>query len=65
MHLAITMKRSEEGSQMWRVGCVLYDVASLGLAISTICLVRNLVIIVAVPRVKDGDNLMQSIEGAP
>ncbi|KAK3123423.1 hypothetical protein QOZ80_8AG0630580 [Eleusine coracana subsp. coracana] len=54
MCIAVTMKRSEEGSLTWRVGSVLYDVTCLGFAVSTAFLVRNLVFLVMVPRVKDG-----------
>ena len=53
------MKSTEgHGSLMW-MGSVLYDVACFGLAIITSCSVQNLVILVIVPKMKDGDDVMQ------
>ena len=53
------MKSTEgHGSLMW-MGSVLYDVVCFGLAISTSFMVQNLVILVTVPMVKDGDDVMQ------
>jgi len=52
------MKRTEgHGSLMW-MGSVLYDFVCFGLAFSTSCLLQNLVILVTVPMVKDGDDVM-------
>ncbi|KAL6596204.1 hypothetical protein ACP70R_047568 [Stipagrostis hirtigluma subsp. patula] len=61
MSLAIRIQLDhEEGSLMWSVGSVLFDVAHLGFAVLVgfFC-VRNMVILLTVPRVKVEDNEMQ------
>ncbi|KAL6661491.1 hypothetical protein ACP70R_000875 [Stipagrostis hirtigluma subsp. patula] len=58
MNLAIIMLLHQEGSLMWRVGSVLFDVARLGIAvIGALFGVPNVFILVTIPRVKDGDNV--------
>ncbi|KAK3123424.1 hypothetical protein QOZ80_8AG0630590 [Eleusine coracana subsp. coracana] len=58
-HAIVMQLRHEEGSFMWRVGSVLFDVAHLGIAVVVAFWgVRNIVILVTVPRVKDGDDVM-------
>ncbi|KAK3121707.1 hypothetical protein QOZ80_8BG0659310 [Eleusine coracana subsp. coracana] len=58
-HAIVMQLRHEEGSFMWRVGSVLSDVAHLGIAIIIAFWgVRNMVILVTVPRVKDEDDVM-------
>ncbi|TVU05958.1 hypothetical protein EJB05_49149 [Eragrostis curvula] len=60
LYLGTVMQlRHEEGSFMWRVGYALFDVAHLGIAIIVAFWgVRNLVILVTVPRTEDGDDVM-------
>jgi hypothetical protein len=55
--LAIMMQlHHEKGSLMWRMADVLFDVARLGIAIIIgVWAVRNLVILVTVPKAKDED----------
>lgn len=52
------MKHTEGHEWM---GSVLYDVACFGLAISTGFLVQNIVILVTVPKVKDGDDVISNL----
>ena len=49
--------RQEEGSLMWRLADVLFDVARLGFAVIVgVWAVRNVVILVTVPKAKDVDD---------
>lgn len=59
--LAFMMQRHhEKGSLMWRVAPVLFDIGRLGIGVIVgVWGVRNLVILVTVPKAKDEDNETQ------
>jgi hypothetical protein len=59
LHLAILMKKTEGDVYLMRMGSLLCDAANFGLAISTGFMVQNMMILVTVPKLKDGDDVMQ------